>query len=616
MTVPRMLRRPRHPSPWYAHSDLPISTLGSVNDYHETPGIFYERISRSSFLKRLTFKIALFSLIAVVFLSLVFLHSFLQDGTVDQHLATQHPLPASRGPNGTHDIKPSTAIPRKSLPPGRLPLVDRSILKKLASMDQFNDDFDDQIHPLNSSKKAGWPPLVTHIPEPKLPVLPPNLVQHQFQHEPISTLPLSEFDLSSCGSQDCRFILPLRIAEQESKSRLHFMQILEMAGRLNHIVVLPNVAKSRMGTCSRWTFDHYYDIGSLLSQVNQDRPRVSTMEAFRKWVATRPRAPQGQMISIYPKPVGSPLSIIKTEALFENQVHVKIDHSGTTSTASTARCLSIKFPRLAMNTFSPLSIHPSKAMKNKIFGPALVDALRSINVREASFQDETDESLNVHPGPIEPDVIVLNYSLRHPSFTPNLTLHESLSYSQNLTEIATELLGSSESSDYLAIHWRMETVDPDILPQCAEMLVETLAGLLQDQDLDDEDNKGIDKIWFASDYPHPISRTNKLLSNQLNGGSKSSTFRSIGPKHEEAIEIIRRAFEGGGPFEGKVLTGLAEELARARQVTSDDNGESRMTIGNMGELIDDAGVLGILDKIIAVRAKMFVSGGKQCGRAR
>ena len=319
------------------------------------------------------------------------------------------------------------------------------------------------------------------------------------------------------------------------------------------------------------------------------------------------------MITVYPKPLESLSGIIDTGAPFENQVHAKVDHSGITSAAGT-RCLSIKFPRLAMNAFSPLSIYPSKAMKNKVFGPALVDALRNTDIREASLQDETNGLLNADTELIVPDIIVLNYDLRHPAFTLNLTLHKSLFYSPNLTEIATELLGSSETSDYLVIHWRMETVDPDVLPQCAEMLVETLAGLLLD--LDNEDNKGINKIWFASDYPHPISRTNKLLSNQHNGGFKSSTFRFIGPKHEEAIQIVRRAFERGGPFEGKVLTGLAEELARSRQVTSDDKGESRMAIGNMGELIDDAGVLGILDKIIAIRAGIFVSGGKQCGRAR
>lgn len=612
-----MLRpRPRRPNSWHAHSDLPISTSGPItDDQHEPSGVFHGGISRSSFYKWLTFKFVLFILVAAAFLSLVLLHSFLQDRTVNQ-LPTQHPLPVARSPNGIYDMKALTSPPRKRLPPGRLPLVDRSILKKLASLDRLNNEVDQPTHTPTASKKKAWPPLVTHIPEPKLPALPPNLVQHQFQNEPISALPLSEFDLSSCGSQECQFILPLRIAEQESKSRLHFMQILEMAGRLNRIMVLPNVAKSRMGTCSRWNFDNYYDTSSLLSQMNQANLRISTMEAFRKWIATRPKPPQGQMVTIDPKPLGSSSGVVETGASFQNQVTVKIDHSGTTSTASTARCLKIKFPRMAMNAFSPISIHPSKAMKSKFFGPAVVDALESADIQEASSKDEKNGLLNVDPDLMEPDVLVLNYDLRHPAFTPNLTLHESLSYSPNLTKIATELLGSSEPSDYLVIHWRMETVDPEILPQCAEMLVETLASLLQDQDMDDEDSKGIDKIWFASDYPHPISRANKLLSNQLNGGSKSSTFRSIGPKHEEAIEIIRRAFESGGPFEGKVLTGLAEELARSRQVTSDENGQSRMAIGNMGELIDDAGVLGILDKIIAVRAGMFVSGGKQCGRAR
>ena len=35
-----------------------------------------------------------------------------------------------------------------------------------------------------------------------------------------------------------------------------------------------------------------------------------------------------------------------------------------------------------------------------------------------------------------------------------------------------------------------------------------------------------------------------------------------------------------------------------------------------GVLLDDPGVLGILDKLAAMRAALFVSGAKRCGRVR
>jgi hypothetical protein len=62
-----------------------------------------------------------------------------------------------------------------------------------------------------------------------------------------------------CGTLDtpCGFLLPLRIGEQES---IHLMEILQLAQRLDRILVLPNVGKSHIGpgTCFKSGLATYY----------------------------------------------------------------------------------------------------------------------------------------------------------------------------------------------------------------------------------------------------------------------------------------------------------------------------------------------------------------------
>jgi len=98
--------------------------------------------------------------------------------------------------------------------------------------------------------------------------------------------------------------------------------------------------------------------------------------------------------------------------------------------------------------------------------------------------------------------------------------------------------------------------------------------------------------------------------------SKSGTFRAVGLQHEEAIEILRGAFEEGGVYEGRRITELAEAMAKIREDRlRDAAGRGGQTgVGIEGELMEDSGILGILDKIVATRAGLFVTGGKGCGR--
>jgi hypothetical protein len=148
----------------------------------------------------------------------------------------------------------------------------------------------------------------------------------------------------------------------------------------------------------------------------------------------------------------------------------------------------------------------------------------------------------------------------------------------------------------------MESVAPAKLPQCAHALVDTLARLPGD----------VRTVWFASDYPHAVHR--RARPGEDYGASpraaerkaKSGTFREVGPLHAEAVGIFGDAFGEGGELEGWAVA----ELTDARLGELEVGGEWG------SELLEDAGVRAIVDKIIGMQATLFVSGAPGCARTR
>ncbi|KAF7972415.1 hypothetical protein HWV62_17968 [Athelia sp. TMB] len=301
-----------------------------------------------------------------------------------------------------------------------------------------------------------------------------------------------------------------------------------------------------------------------------------------------------------------------------------------------------------MHRFVPITIRPPSRGKERKggFGDKLAHLLGREDIKAAAHIHQHDEDATASIP--EPDVLVLSYDLRHPLFTPSPTKSlEELEYAPALKTLATKLNPSSDAgpsdgttnmgkdNDYLVIHWRMETVPPEDLPLCAEKLVDTLVGLLHPRDhlapenepvdtdadwsreeqgpgeLPAQDNSTIRTVWFASDYPYPVTSSATEFEDLPR---KSGTFRNLTPEHVSAIAILRSAFLPDGPLQDTKLTGLKEQLERVRDLALVENNGKSGGIGIDGEMVDDAGVLGILDKLVAMDAKLFVSGGKGCGR--
>jgi hypothetical protein len=521
-------------------------------------------------------------------------------------------VPALRKPIARHTaaliLHPGKNVPILKNKP---PLVDRKILDKLQSLDESEDELEDS----ESSNVRQWPPKVTRIPEPQPPQHPLELSQLDFEKQFCPSTSINP------TTSSCQFLLPLWISEQESKARIHLLQLLHLARSLNRTLVLPNTGKSRLATCLKWDFDVYYDKEHLLDQAVD----VVSIDRFKVWTNTRSDAPAGQLVSLNwtaaPVQLEQPHSVRK-----ELDVYIHKDLADPFS--KRAYCLTSKLHRLhIIDTYYPLSVvfttHAQESLEDGSLAQALIEELTDedtlLNVHrnasaalgydneDAYYYDEdtiaellehtSNEMDAPHPSIPPPDVLIVNWDLRLPLF-PSTAL-PTLNYSPRLQALTTRL--TNPISPYLAVHWRMESVPPEVLPSCAETLVSTLHDILSEN----KSNADIKHIWLASDI----------------GSGGSGTFKTLTEDHIQAHQILKDAFNsdsGGGPLSRFKLTGLKEELERMVRLGEemDDLIGDGGAHGRREEVLLDSGVLGILDKLVAMRAAIFVSGGNGCGRIR
>ncbi|KAF7793721.1 hypothetical protein EIP86_004837 [Pleurotus ostreatoroseus] len=463
-----------------------------------------------------------------------------------------------------------------------------------------------------------WPPLVTAIPEvrPSAEAL-------------MSGLTSRSVDAQFChGGPHCRFLFPLWIGEQESRGRMHLMQILRLAVALNRTLVLPNVSKSRLGGCGKWAFDAYYDVPDFARSVqalwNGLPDGMISMDDFKTWVDMRPDKPITQMMfmdensTVVAQDVSMATLILSEDALDVRVDSDTLDHEDLR--LKNARCLRSKFQRLDLEKRYPISMRlasgdPPGAV---VPGVHLADVLQREDILLAStlrdvqelptLQDVLSPNGSLQPSqqsPDEADVLLLHWDLRRFPFTSSAST-DHLDYSPNIHKLAGRLTKPYEP--YVAVHWRMETVPPALLPDCAEALIDTLSVLLADPTL----SQDIRSVWLATDLPWTGSADSSLAPAQ-----RSNTFRNVTSQHTEAVEIVRSAFDGDGPLSGWKLTGLTQEMRRVRAELAASGEEFVLEDDDENGLLwEDSGVWGILDKMAAMESALFVSGARGCGRVR
>ncbi|KAJ7016939.1 hypothetical protein C8F04DRAFT_1018378 [Mycena alexandri] len=450
------------------------------------------------------------------------------------------------------------------------------------------------------------PPMVTRIPEPRKPSGPP---------------PAQAPDICGPGTAACRFLFPLRIGEQESKARIHFMELLQLAQRLNRILVLPNVGKSRMGACFKLDFEMYYDLERLEADLlTGPAGGVATMklELFRRWVDAQAPGPSAQLVFISAK-LDANANV--TTTFYNDDLSIRVGSLDSNSNSNTdlPGCFA-KFNALRLTAHAPLHIHLKRpAAPAHPIAASIIDALTRSDAHAAA--SPSSESAP------DPDVLVLTYDLRLPIFPlpsppPSPPTHPpthqpqsqlQLHYAPRLHALAT-LLAPPPGTPYVAVHWRMESVAPALLPRCARALADTLDTLDTRSRWGSGGVSTVRTVWWASDYPGGLHRSGVSADGDGDGDAegsrsagkgvkpKSGTFRSVGALHAEAVGILGDALGEGG---WEVL-----ELTDARLA-----GLDLLDKGWGAEWLADAGVRAIVDKTIGMRATLFVSGAPGCARA-
>ena len=476
------------------------------------------------------------------------------------------------------------------------PLVDRAILERIAGLN-LDDETDSESGidfsiPINTNSSHLFspffrPPRVTRIPE----------VQPQASSNPETG---TQNRLCSEGNEasappSCKFLLPLKIAEQGLNAHVHLVQLLKLARALNRTLVLPNVGKNVVGACRRWNFCVYYDERALLNMKPDcdDSSCVIQQDRFKAWVDSLGYSPSSQLVSVdWTYPRGFPPFSVDEQSNDGLDFYIHRNSETATTFYNSARCLNRKFPQLNLaGPFPPLSFvvsdygrqersggDTSRTLPEKLSKPILVHAnsepLETIGNHSADYHVQAS-----------PDVLIVSWNIPLSTFQPVPTTI--IHYSPQLRALAARLVRRLGS--YIAVTWNVETSKGDAVLGCVEALRSALHYVLGSRE-----RLGIRNVWLAGNL------------------SPSDLLHSSEP-------LCTSAFTEEAFFTSDVkLTGVRQELERMIR-----EGEEVDDVANNGdevvrkqEVMKDAGVLGILDKLVSMRSTVFITASEGCGKTR
>ncbi|CAG8524030.1 16458_t:CDS:1, partial [Racocetra fulgida] len=371
-----------------------------------------------------------------------------------------------------------------------------------------------------------------------------------------SETPLTEdekINIKYCQEKTCKFLFPYIHLEQETRANIHTRLYTQLARSLNRTLVISNVGNSRVGACKLYSFDFYYD----LKAFQKDYPdiRFITQDKFLEWIKERKI-----------KPIAQHSQMIQDDfnKSFKSPKKMTIGVNESTKLGNKKR------KKFCLNLFN-LNITNYKQFHTGI-GEFYREAMLKLvtNTLKVSPITEEYEEYEV--------IMILNTSPAE--IFPRIT--KVIPYSSYIIKESKKILKKLEP--YIAVHWRMERGQPELMPECAKKLVKRLKDI--------QKQYGIKNVYLATDFP-------------LNGGNpQSQTFHNISNFHKEAIEILGL----NGSFANssdhiKVNTWISMDVFS--QIRDDPKYEKEF---------NGAGILGILDKLVCVNAKYFLKGPKGCAR--
>lgn len=222
--------------------------------------------------------------------------------------------------------------------------------------------------------------------------------------------------------------------------------------------------------------------------------------------------------------------------------------------------------------------------------------------------------------------LLVDYDLRHPFLDPSsfdltpavkpFAFFPLQAHYLALADALTHRLGP-----YIAIHWRMETLDPSSLHACADALLEHLLRLKQT-------NAELRSVYFATDYP-----VDGLLQRDGKVGrlAHSGTFtKSLTEEHERVMRGFVEDFGTTAERLGLRLTTFALEVEELRKGRTRrlpfGHGHSTPVLGldngSLDNLLADSSTSSLVDSLVAQRADIFLAGlpsfrgqeSKACGK--
>ncbi|CEP16420.1 hypothetical protein [Parasitella parasitica] len=382
-----------------------------------------------------------------------------------------------------------------------------------------------------------------------------------------------DIDQKYCGQDRCRFLLPIAITEQESKAQLHFRQLAFLAGKIGRTIVLPNVHNSHLGACLPHLFTFYYDSSWL--DANKKHFNYITMENFKAWLLERHSTgaiPSGQEIYMQ----GSRKSRLLT----------KINN-----------CFGDYFDFSNRPTVSyQLQDHQNQRHVN--ITNVMIN-LFSDNARQHEYinrePSSTSSLLGITKAPLHPppvDVINLFYDRRY-KFIKDQDAQGPLPYNQRWVDVADQI--SKQLTPYMAIHWRMERLEPvsNLLP-CAMNLVDQV----QQLEVPNSEQKKHPNVFLLTDYPHLLNTTGAKPE------SNSFQVNELKREHHRAVEYLYQHLNIS-------LTSVNNNKIPYDELPKDNwhilpiNASSS---SDDGLLPADRSVLGIVDKLVAMKAQWFFAG--------
>ncbi|GAA5862635.1 hypothetical protein JCM3774_001086 [Rhodotorula dairenensis] len=475
------------------------------------------------------------------------------------------------------------------------------------------------------------PPLVAEIPEfvKPDPLAPPAPER----------IPADVLDRRVCGAvngDSCRFLVPAWLGEQETKAQQHLYQLGLLSLALNRTLVLPNVSKSRLGTCYKNPFSFYYSPTSL---SDLGIPTIS-QEDFIDWTLRRGTSPSAQVVTM-----GNAKSEYSLGAI---EIDSAADPTLVPSKPTRNLCLRAPKARLDFAGHSPLAIYPPegyhKSEAGRLgFGEKVITTLRSRKVVSKSSRLSSSTQAKASAPP--PDVLAFNYELRFPILSPAVSsafaassLPEPapfahFSYAEVWNSLGEQLV--DRLSPFVAIHWRTETLLPGNLAPCGRSLIDKLLELKRK-------HPSLQNVYLATDYP--IESLDPTLGAASQAGEEavahSGTFaKVVTAQHHAAMRRFLSDFKKRAKGQLRLTTFAREQAELAAEADSvlppalaqrliklttpflrpgasaaggSSDPAARPPVTASEAILSlarvDSGLYGILDKLVAMRADLFVTG--------